>query len=162
MRVDMNENKTQGAFDDLKKVFQKSEAEEVKREEDREHIFIIRKSWRGHILPIFFLSLLIKSFFDSPNDVFSGYVICLPLLLDQFIRVFTSKLEINILKKEARFTNFYGTTIVKNIQSLSVDRSPFLLFAKSIGVAGLNDGVGLSSIKYSKEIDDLINTFQAD
>jgi hypothetical protein len=132
-------------------------------EKNKDEIVVITKSWRGHIIPILILSSFIISFFDRPtNDVFYGYIITISFLLDQLVRVFTARLEINIKKKEARVTNFYGTHIVKNIQSLSVDRNPFLLFAKSIGVAGLNDGIGLNSIKYSKEIDNLITAFQED
>jgi len=142
--------------DDLNKIFNNTDEKAY-----NEDVVIIRKSWRGHILPILILSFFIKSFFEMPfDDVFFLSLLAIALLCDQIARLVSGKLQINITTKEAKMSNIYGTHIVKNLQSVRLTKSPFLLFAPSVEVIGLNDGVGLASVKYSPDIERVLKSFQ--
>jgi hypothetical protein len=130
-------------------------------EKIKDEIVVITKSWRGHVLFIVFFAVCFIELLQKKSDTVFLSQLCLILAIcDQFLRIFTSKIEINIERKEAKMSNFYGTRIIKNIQSIATERSLFLLFASSIEISGVNDSILLASIKESSEIEKLLNTFE--
>jgi hypothetical protein len=120
---------------------------------NNDEIIVIKKSWQGHLLVAMLILL-----FAYNIDHFGFQVMFSLFAIDQLLRI-KSKIVVNYTKKEATFINYLSIHTVKNINSIGLTREPLLLFANSVGVAGLNDGISMTFVNITPEVYNFIRKF---
>jgi hypothetical protein len=131
MRVDMNENKTQGAFDDLKKVFQKSEnIEEKKETKTNLQTFNTTLNWLDPFIRFLFIALFIDYVATKYIHILMGhskemYMLNLAYLIYNIILRLTIK-SIVIEDNNLYYTHTFGVRKISDIANYNCLIFPFI------------------------------------